>query len=63
VVELHQEDTFRFAAAFPLAEFYCPPPEIIQIEIKRPQRGHFNLIHRVTDFKADIYASFVNLQP
>ena len=57
VIELHLEDIDRFAAAFPLSEFYCPPAEIIQIEIRRSQRGHFNLIHHDTGFKADVYAS------
>ena len=41
--------------AFPLSDFYCPPAEILQIENRRPQRGHFNLIHHETGFKADIY--------
>ena len=57
VIELHPKDVDRFAAAFPLEDFYCPPSQIIQIEIARPQRGHFNLIHHDTGFKADIYAS------
>ncbi len=57
VIEIHPEDIDRFVAAFPLEEFYCPPPEIIHLEITRPQRGHFNLIHHDTGFKADIYAS------
>ena len=57
VIELDPAYIDRFVEAFPLDEFYCPPAEIIQVEIKRPQRGHFNLIHHSTGFKADIYTS------
>lgn len=46
-----------FADAFPVAEFYCPPPEVIKQEAARPERGHFNLIHHETAFKADIYVA------
>ena len=55
VIELHSSDVERFCDDFPLEEFYCPPPEVIRVEIGRPQRGHFNLIHHETGFKADIY--------
>jgi len=40
---------------FPLSDFYCPPGEVIAVEIRRPRRGHFNLIHHETGHKADIY--------
>jgi len=30
---------------------------VIRLEIDRSQRGHFNLIHHETGFRADIYAS------
>lgn len=46
-----------FANAFPLADFYCPPPDVIKLEAARPERGHFNLIHHETAFKADIYVA------
>lgn len=55
VLALHPEDIDRFVAAFPREEYYCPPAEIIMVEIRRLQRGHFNLIHQKTGFKADIY--------
>jgi hypothetical protein len=45
------------AAAFPLEEFYCPPIDVIEAEAGRPERGHFNLIHHDTAFKADIYVA------
>ena len=57
VVEFGVEDAAKFANAFPDAEFYCPPPEVVRIEARRPYRGHFNLIHHETGFKADIYVS------
>lgn len=56
VVELSRKDASKMAEAFPLEEFYCPPIEVIQLEIGRPLRGHFNLIHHQTGFKADVYA-------
>jgi len=55
VVLLKAEDIAGFAGAFPPTAFYCPPPEVMRIEIKRPYRGHFNLIHYQTGSKADIY--------
>ncbi len=41
--------------AFPDEEFYCAPAEVIRVEAKRSQRGHFNIIHHETGFKADMY--------
>jgi len=55
VVLLKVEDIARFAEAFSSTKFYCPPPEVLKIEIKRTHRGHFNLIHHETGTKADIY--------
>jgi hypothetical protein len=55
VVGLSDENAEKIVEAFPIEEFYCPPVEIIRLEAKRPLRGHFNLIHHETGFKADIY--------
>jgi hypothetical protein len=55
VVEIHRTDIERLAATFPPGEFYLPPAEVMVIETNRPQRGHFNIIHHDTGFKADIY--------
>jgi hypothetical protein len=41
--------------AFPLSEFYLPPEEVIRVESARALRGHFNIIHHSTGYKADIY--------
>jgi hypothetical protein len=55
VVELRADDAARLAAAFPAPEFYVPPPEVIKLEVGRPARGHFNLVHIPTALKADVY--------
>jgi len=55
IISLSDNVITKFVAAFPPNLFYCPPKEIIKTEIKRTSRGHFNLIHQETGFKADIY--------
>jgi hypothetical protein len=55
ILELDDAEVQKFVKVFPLEEFYCPPLEILKIEARRPLRGHFNLIHHETGFKADIY--------
>jgi hypothetical protein len=55
VVELTDENVEKIVEAFPPDEFCCPPVEIIKLELKRPVRGHFNIIHHETGFKADVY--------
>ena len=55
VLILGAEDVAKIAANFPLAEFYCPPADVLAAEIARTARGHFNLIHHETGFKADVY--------
>lgn len=48
-------DAERLCRAFPDEEFYCAPLEVVRVEARRRQRGHFNIIHHETGFKADIY--------
>jgi len=55
VLILGADDVTKITAKFPLAEFYCPPAGVIAAEAARESRGHFNLIHHETGFKADIY--------
>ena len=55
VIFVKHFDPEKFAQAFPFDDFYCPPPEVLHVESRRQQRGHFNLIHHETGFKADIY--------
>jgi hypothetical protein len=57
VINMNPEEVESFSSAFPIEDFYCPPQEVIRLEIARSQRGHFNLIHHATGFKADIYTS------
>ncbi len=57
ILFLRREDAAKIATAFPVEDFYCPPKDVIQLELAREQRGHFNLIHHDTGFKADIYLS------
>jgi len=57
IVVLDNQQLARLPEIFPLAEFYCPPIEVIAVELAREQRGHFNIIHHQTGFKADVYLS------
>lgn len=57
VIDMNPEGVESFCDMFPIEDFYCPPQEVIRLEIARRQRGHFNLIHHETGFMADIYAS------
>ncbi len=50
---LHQIDIL--SQTFPAEEFYLPPKDILVDEIKRETRGHFNIIHHESGFKADCY--------
>ena len=54
VVVLDRAQIARLPEIFPDAEFYLPPLETITAEA-REQRGHFNIIHHETSFKADMY--------
>jgi hypothetical protein len=55
VVEISVQDIKKIVQFFPIEEFYCPPFETIQVESQRTTKGHFNIIHHKTGFKADIY--------
>lgn len=57
VVFLRNEDIPRLRGAFPAGEFYVPQAGEIAAEIAREQKGHFNVIHADTGFKADFYTS------
>jgi hypothetical protein len=41
--------------AFPDDQFYHAPTEVIVAEASRAQRGHTNIIHHQTGFRADVY--------
>jgi hypothetical protein len=55
VVFLKDADIQALTQVFPAKDFHLPPPEIITAEMNREQRGHFNIIHKETGFKADLY--------
>ena len=55
VVMLTDEDISKLATVFPEDKFYLPPTEVIKVEKNRSIRGHFNIIHYDSAFKADIY--------
>lgn len=55
VIDVSPQQVKTLSDAFPLEDFYCPPDEVLQIECRRPHRGHFNVIHHETGFKADFY--------
>lgn len=55
VVVLDREQIARLPELFPSAEFYLPPVEVMLVEAGREQRGHFNIIHHESGFKADVY--------
>ena len=55
VVLLNATDVQKLFEVFPEKDFYLPPKEAILMETARTDRGHFNLIHRDTGFKADLY--------
>lgn len=55
VLDLDRARIEGVIALFPPEEFYCPPAEVLGVEIARARRGHFNLIHHASGFKADVY--------
>jgi len=57
IVVLDRGHIARLPEVFPPSEFYCPPSEVIAVEAAREQRGHLNIIHHQTGFKADVYLS------
>lgn len=52
ILVLAPSNVAKMGATFPL-----DPLEVISIEAARTERGHFNLIHHDTGFKADIYVA------
>jgi hypothetical protein len=52
---LNESEVHGLVSAFPPQQFYVPPGETLAVEVAREQRGHFNIIHKDTGFKADFY--------
>jgi hypothetical protein len=57
IVLLDRRAAEAMAQVFPDTQFYCPPLDVIEIERVREGRGHFNLVHYETGWKADVYLS------
>ncbi|MEO5713818.1 MAG: hypothetical protein ABIT37_10065 [Luteolibacter sp.] len=55
VLEITSHDIPKLFEAFPEEHFYLPPVEVIETELLRGSRGHFNIISQLTMLKADIY--------
>jgi hypothetical protein len=45
VLTMRRHQAKLLASAFPEPDFYLPPPEVIEAEVIRRQRGHLNIIH------------------
>lgn len=57
VVELTAATAGRLAEAFAGDAYYVPPLETLQEEAARSPAGHFNVIHRDTALRADVYVA------
>jgi hypothetical protein len=55
ILDISRGRIATFIQLFATEEFYVPPLETIIEESARTVRGHFNLIHLKSGFKADIY--------
>lgn len=55
VLRLQPGDAGRLLAAFDAASYYLPPLESVEAERQRERHGHFNIIHRETALRADMY--------
>ncbi len=55
VITITSDEIVKLMNAFPSEKYYCPPEEVLQIESRRAQRGHFNIIHHESGLKADFY--------
>lgn len=55
VLVLNASDVGPFISSFDAASFYVPPVEVLEEEVRRPEGGHFNVIHHDTALRADVY--------
>ena len=55
VLAIHPDQVTSLIEAFPAADFYLPPSEVMQAELQRESRGHFNIIHQHSALRADCY--------
>ena len=57
IILLDGEAIAALERVFPENEFYRPPRDVVEIERARDRRGHFNIIHFESGYKADVYLS------
>ena len=55
LIRLSRAEAGKLAEAFPAAQFYVSPREVIEIEFSRAHGGHVNVIALETMVKADFY--------
>ncbi len=55
VLELPESGIEGLTQAFSSPDFYLPSVETLREEAGRPRHGHFNIIHRDTALRADVY--------
>ncbi len=55
VLQMSLSDVRKVHAVFPEAEFYVPPVEVLREEAMRRDRGHFNIIHHASGYKAGMF--------
>jgi hypothetical protein len=41
--------------AFLSPDYYCPPADVLVVEMARPLHGHVNILHTPSALKADVY--------
>ena len=61
ILFLDKSDANLLIDLFVEDDFYMPPVDVIKNEINLGERGHINILHHNTGFKADIY--FVGKDP
>jgi len=55
VLSINSTHIAKLIHTFPEADYYLPPSEVMETEILRGNRGHFNIISQINFLKADIY--------
>ena len=55
VIALRPAQVGVLESAFPPADFYLPPREVLLAEIQRESRGHFYILHQHSAMRADCY--------
>lgn len=53
VVRMTSPEELRNAFSGP--DYYCPPADVLAVEIARPLHGHVNVLHTPSALKADVY--------